>query len=116
VFKNNGGKMNRIKRFLVNNCSQFITEKYRNKFYRIFGMNFGKGTIIRKKCFFDQDRILIGDNCFINRNCQFHMGGGTEGKITIGNNVRFGMDVELICVSHKIGGETSEQERIHISR
>lgn len=95
--------MNKVKRFLLNSVTQILPDKFRMIFYRRMQMKIGKGTSIRQGCFFDQDRISIGDNCFINRNCQFHMGGMTAGRITIGNNVRIGMDVDLICVSHEIG-------------
>ena len=94
-----------MKRFFLNSITQILPDKARMITYHRLGMDFGKGTTIRQGCFFDQNRISIGDNCFINRNCQFHVGGGTDGRITIGDNVRFGMDVELICVSHEIGDE-----------
>lgn len=97
--------MNKLNRFLLNKVTQITPEKIRVYVYKIFGMNIGRGTVIRQGCFFDQNRISIGENCFINKNCQFHMGGEEKGKIAIGNNVRFGMDVELICVSHLIGDE-----------
>lgn len=62
----------------------------------------GKKTVIRRGCFFDRpSRVIIGNNSFINRNCQFHVGASTG--ISIGSNTFLAMNVTLICISHSIG-------------
>jgi maltose O-acetyltransferase len=97
--------MNKLKRLLINKVSVIVPEKRRGKFLKFMGLNIGDGTLIRKGYFFDEQRVTIGRNCFINRNCQFHLGGGANSYILIGDNVRIAMDVDLICVSHKIGNK-----------
>lgn len=70
------------------------------------GVNKGKNVNIRQRVFFDRPwRVYIGDNSFINRGCEFHIGGDrdTQTSIRLGKNVFLGMNVSLICVSHHIG-------------
>lgn len=72
--------------------------------YPRFGLHTGYNVEIRSRVFFDKpDSVMIGDNSFINRGCEFHIGASNIAKIKIGNNCFCGMNVCLICVSHRIG-------------
>jgi acetyltransferase-like isoleucine patch superfamily enzyme len=82
--------------------SLILPNRFRSKVLNLWGLQIGKSEI-RAKCYFDSSNITIGDNSFVNYNCQFHT--GVQGsKIMIGENVFLGMNVTMICVSHEIGG------------
>ena len=67
----------------------------------------GRNVEIRRHCFFDRPKqVFLGDDTFVNRNCQFHIGANDSVKIEIGKNVFIGMNVSFICVSHQIGNQS----------
>lgn len=73
---------------------------------RIRGAHIGNDVEIRRNVFVDSpDKLFIGDNTFINRGCEFHIGGGKNSrhKVMIGKNVFIGMNVCFICIGHRIG-------------
>ena len=68
------------------------------------GLHKGSNVEIRRSVFMDKpSQVFIGDNCFVNRGCEFHVGYGNEHTITLEENVFLGPNVSLICVSHDIG-------------
>lgn len=70
---------------------------------RLRNINRGKNFRLRQKSFFDHpEKVYFGDDVFINRGCEFHVGGGNC-CIKVGNNVQFGMNVVCVCVSHELG-------------
>ncbi len=74
--------------------------------YRWRGMHIGEGVELRRCLYMDRpSNVYIGNDSFINRGCEFHIGagGGSDIKIKIGSNVFVGMNVSFICVSHTIG-------------
>lgn len=69
-----------------------------------------KGNLaLRKNVYIDNPEcVLFGRNCFVNYGCNFHTGySETKPKITIGDNVFFGMNVCVTCVSHNIGSSNA---------
>lgn len=68
------------------------------------GLHHGSNCEIRRNVFMDRpNQVYIGNNCFINRGCEFHIGYGGVHTIVVEDNVFLGMNVSLICVSHEIG-------------
>lgn len=73
-------------------------------FYPRFGLHTGHNVEIRNCVFFDNpENVYIGEDSFINRGCEFHMGASDTAKIKIGKKCFLGMNVSLICVSHEFG-------------
>lgn len=68
-----------------------------------FGLVYGHNLCISRQCYFDRPKqVKFGDNVFINKFCQFHI-GYSDATIEIGDNVFIGMDVCFVCPTHKIG-------------
>ena len=75
--------------------------------YPRFGLHTGYNVKIRSRVFFDKpSSVYIGDGSFINRGCEFHIGGSDTARIRIGAKCFLGMNVSLICVNHEIGTST----------
>lgn len=101
--------LNRLRLFIAKQSS----ERYCN-YLRKKGIVIGQGTIIRSKhCTIDTSRpslITIGNNCMLNDNfvlvthdfvCGVFINSGrrfcnSSGRVTIGNNVRFGQNVTIL--------------------
>lgn len=67
------------------------------------GLRYGSNLRIARDCFFDKAKsVEFGNNVFVNRKCQFHI-GQEDAKIVIGSSVWIGMDVCFICPTHEIG-------------
>lgn len=92
------GIMNNI----VNDVANFFPMRIRIKIYEKYGIKIQSGGQIRKYCFFESNRIEIGENSFINSKCNFITGAGNE-KIVIGKDVQIGTGCSFICTDHKIG-------------
>lgn len=96
--------MNGFKRITVNTIINryIIPNRIRVKLYRIIGIK-AKDTVISSGCFFNSEFISIGDNCFINRFCQFYSAYDVNGQIDIGNKCDIGMNVVFCTITHEIG-------------
>lgn len=69
-----------------------------------FGLSYKSNLRIARDCFFDRPEcVSFGNNVFVNRKCQFHVGSSNDAKIDIGDSVWIGMDVCFICPTHDIG-------------
>lgn len=89
--------MYKIRNFLV-----FLYTSLRVYYYKYRGLHIGKNVKIRRHTYFEKpSQIYIGDNCYINRNCEFYVGCKPTHSIIIGNNVWLGMNVCFISYSHK---------------
>lgn len=95
-----------LNKFFLRVCRRLL--KFSNSlFYPRFGLHTGHNVEIRNCVFFDKpENVYIGDDSFINRGCEFHIGASDTAKIKIGKNCFLGMNVSLICVSHEIGTST----------
>lgn len=68
------------------------------------GLDFKSNLRIARDCFFDRPEcVLFGNDVFVNRKCQFHVGSSNHAKIVIGDSVWMGMDVCFVCSTHDIG-------------
>lgn len=68
-----------------------------------WGLIHGVNLCISRQTFFDRPKqVKFGNNIFVNRYCQFHIGNSCS-TIEIGDNVHVGMDVCFVCSTHKIG-------------
>lgn len=69
-----------------------------------FGLSYKSNLNIARDCFFDRpDCVFFGNNVFVNRKCQFHVGSSNHVKILIADSVWIGMDVCFVCPTHDIG-------------
>lgn len=71
----------------------------------VLGYDIGARTFIHMGCFFDGDRISIGDNSVIGRQCFL---GGSGGALSIGNNVSITARSYMFCASHDPNSPTFE--------
>lgn len=68
-----------------------------------FGLVHGRNLCISRRCFFDKPKqVKFGNDVFVNKLCQFHI-GCSDATIEIADNVWIGMDVCFICPTHEIG-------------
>lgn len=91
------------KMLLILSRSALVTSKIRIKFLKISGLKIEDCTI-RSNVYFDSSNISIGQNCSINHGCNFNV-GNSDSSIILEENVFIGMNVNLCCVSHKIGNQ-----------
>lgn len=71
-----------------------------------FGLVYKSNLRIGRDSFFDRpERVFFGNNVFVNKKCQFHVGYKSDASINIGDSVWIGMDVCFICPSHEIGDQ-----------
>jgi acetyltransferase-like isoleucine patch superfamily enzyme len=63
----------------------------------------GTKTFVHMGCFFEGDRITIGDNTVIGRHCYL---GGSGGSLTIKNNVSITARSYMFCASHDVNSPT----------
>lgn len=61
------------------------------------GVRIGKGSFVHMGCFFEGNKIQIGQNSVIGRNCYL---GGSVGKLTIKDNVSITAQTYIFCSSH----------------
>lgn len=76
--------------------------KIRPKFYRIAGLNIGKGTTITGPLSLRADttnKIFVGENTYFNSETRF---GCQDSEIKIGNNVLVGPRVSFESASHNV--------------
>lgn len=96
-----------------------IIGKIKSLFWKlIFGSRFfiGEKTVIYPGCHMmieKNGQIVIGKDCFFNRNCSFT----SLGKITIGNNCIFGENVKIYDHNHKhiVGSVPFKQQGFEIN-
>lgn len=93
-----------FKRFIVNiiASSILIPNKIRLTLYRVMGIKINAREV-RSKCFFNSEFVTIGNESFINYNCQFHSSFSESGKISIGVRCYIGMNVTFCAITHEIG-------------
>lgn len=73
------------------------------KIWPTLGLVHGRNLCISRRCFFDYPKqVKFGNDVFVNKFCQFHI-GYSDATIVIGDNVWIGMDVCFICPTHEIG-------------
>jgi maltose O-acetyltransferase len=65
----------------------------------VLGLEIGKETFIHMGCFFEGDKIRIGDNTVVGRGCFL---GGNGGALTIKNNVSITARTYIFCASHDV--------------
>lgn len=94
--------MNFLGNLLVNHITHFAPHKLISKILRMAGFDINNA-VIRRNCYFDSERVKIGNATFVNQFCQFHT--GKSGEITIGENCDIGTGVTFLCVTHEIGPE-----------
>ena len=84
--------------YLMNTVVNSIpSHKFRQFYYRYWGMKIGKNTTIRRNVIVTRpNEIEIGDNVLIGNNCHFQGQGG----ITIGNNVNISSYSRIWTGSH----------------
>jgi maltose O-acetyltransferase len=96
-----------IKKFLkallfycYNHWVSFIPLYVVRKFYlsSILRIDIGRHTAIHMGCFFTGDKIKVGNNSVINRNCYLDGRGGLE----IGNNVNVSPECYLLSLTHDL--------------
>lgn len=79
----------------------------RKRFYKHFKMKIGVGTSIARGCFIDNpSNVIVGRNCDINYNCEFHSGEYGKELITVGDNVWCACQVKFITITHEVGDTT----------
>ena len=78
--------------------------KVRDFFYHLVGIDFNNAEIRSNVLITNPNKVIIGDNCFINHGVSILLGGSEYG-VTIGNNVYIGPNSLLTTITHKIGGE-----------
>jgi acetyltransferase-like isoleucine patch superfamily enzyme len=71
----------------------------------VLGIKVGHETFVHMGCYFEGDRISIGDNTVIGRHC--HLGGG-GGAITIKNNVSITARSYIFGTTHLVDSPTFE--------
>jgi acetyltransferase-like isoleucine patch superfamily enzyme len=67
------------------------------------GLHIGKQTFIHMGCHFEGDKITIGDNSVIGRDCFL---GGNGGALIIKNNVSITARTYIFCASHDLNSPT----------
>lgn len=67
------------------------------------GLNHGRNLRISRIGYIERpNQVLFGNDVFINKFYQFHI-GYSDAKIIIGDNVWVGMDVSFVCPTNDIG-------------
>ena len=77
-----------------------LTPKTRMTMYRWAGLDVGQDTRIEGGLFLTNERVSIGERCFVNARCHFDPGDAT---IRIGDDVNIGAGVILAAATHHIG-------------
>lgn len=95
-----------LEAFTFKVCS-IIVHLFPNKcaanIFRFAHIKIGKECLISKETYFHNNRVIFGDNCYVNKHCKFYTGMDPKGLVVIGNNVNIGMNVSFICTTHEIG-------------
>lgn len=66
--------------------------------------NDGNLIIMRTTRFYPRKHVKFGKDCFVNHRCFFYLG---KGHCIIHDNVFFGMNIVVTCVTHNIGKSSS---------
>jgi acetyltransferase-like isoleucine patch superfamily enzyme len=76
-----------------------ILNRLRTFYYRLLGMNIGRGTTLRPLYVTWPHQVSLGDNCRLEHNIYFHYDGMYKSgpSIQIGNQVFIGAAVEFNC-------------------
>ena len=91
----------------LSNIAGKLPQKIRMYIYVLLGICHDLKDDYRSNIYFDRyKQVCLGNECFINRNVQFHIGADKKAKIEIGNRVYIGMNTTFVCVSHEIGNST----------
>lgn len=90
-----------FRRDLVNwaTGSILVHPRVRNVVLRRWGVNVGRGVLIKERVFFGGRNIELGDSCSLNIGCVLD----NTARIVIGARARVGMEVMLITSTHEIG-------------
>ena len=98
--------MNIIKNAFVNSIinSYLIPNRVRVMLYKYMGLEIQTNRV-RPKCFFNSERVSIGENSFVNYFCQFHSSVKPQGTIKIGENCYIGMNTNICTITHEHGNE-----------
>ena len=80
--------------------SSFISNIHRVALYRRLGIEIGEQTVLLPNLSLWPGRVVIGDNCFINRHCVFDPG---TASIVLDEGVTLGVGVVLAANTHEVG-------------
>ena len=91
--------INYIPNHIINKIPLYFV---RHAYYKvILGIKLGSGSSIHMNTFINRNKIQIGQNSVVNRNC--YLDG--RGRLIIGNNVSISPEVHLITASHDVNSE-----------
>ena len=82
----------------------FAFVRTRVRLYRLMGIRIGRGSLLAGHLDLTgyssfAAQLSIGDNCYINKGCQFNLGG----TVTLDADVAVGMNCLFVTNSHQIG-------------
>lgn len=97
--------MRRYQRMLLT-IGGAMPQKIKTFFFTLAGMKIGQHTVIKTGFYSDMpERVTIGNKSFLNCFVRIFFGINSDAYVTVGNNVYFGPNVSLLCVTHEIGDE-----------
>ncbi len=77
--------------------SSIIGFRFRRSIFKILGMNLGHNTAIHKSCYISGNKLSLGDDSYINRNCTLDC---INASIIIGKNVGVGFNCCFFTTNH----------------
>jgi acetyltransferase-like isoleucine patch superfamily enzyme len=88
-----------IKYYLYNYWLTYFPSYHLRIYYlrHVLGLSIGKESFVHMGCYFEGNRIQIGDNTVIGRNCYL---SGSGGMLTIKNSVSITAQTYIICSTH----------------
>jgi maltose O-acetyltransferase len=80
-----------------------FSTKIRRRLLRLAGLDISDSAVVCSGVKFKTRNVHIGNHSLINDNCHFYT--AKNGKIYIGDNVKFAFDVTVATPTHEIGSE-----------